>query len=140
MRRRRQKQAEEAYRRNAANVDQFVAGGKLHTSNSSMNDSRIDPSFVDRRQSNGSIADNEDYSRRILKVWTHPLLWHARTNRMIGHQRISIQQKAIGNNTSLPMHTLSPRVIHDFRYPLPCVHPTATTLPPLPRTAVCDHA
>ncbi|KAH7085345.1 hypothetical protein BKA63DRAFT_485290 [Paraphoma chrysanthemicola] len=68
LRRRRQKQAEEDYRRNAANVDQFVAGGKLHTSNSSMNDSRIDPSFVDRRQSNGSIADNEDYSRRILKV------------------------------------------------------------------------
>jgi len=68
LRRRRQKQAEEDYRRNAANVDQFVAGGKLHTSNSSMNDSRIDPSFGDRRQSNGSIADNEDYSRRILKV------------------------------------------------------------------------
>lgn len=68
LRRRRQKQAEEDYRRNAANVDQFVAGGKLHTSNSSMNDSRIDPSFMDRRQSNGSIADNEDYSRRILKV------------------------------------------------------------------------
>jgi cell wall integrity and stress response component len=68
MRRRRQKQAEEDYRRNAANVDSFVSGGKLHTSNSSMNDSRIDPSFMDRRQSNGSIADNEDYSRRILKV------------------------------------------------------------------------
>jgi cell wall integrity and stress response component len=67
LRRRRQKQAEEDYR-NAANVDQFVSGGKLHTSNSSMNDSRLDPSFVDRRQSNGSIADNEDYSRRILKV------------------------------------------------------------------------
>jgi cell wall integrity and stress response component len=68
MRRRRQKQAEEDYRRNAANIDQFVSGGKLHTSASSMNDSRIDPSFMDRRQSNGSIADNEDYSRRILKV------------------------------------------------------------------------
>jgi len=68
MRRRRQKQAEDDYRRNAANVDNFVAGGKLHTSASSMNDSRIDPSFMDRRQSNGSIADNEDYSRRILKV------------------------------------------------------------------------
>ena len=68
LRRRRQKQAEEDYRRNAANVDSFVSGGKLHTSNSSMNDSRIDPSFMDRRQSNGSIADNEDYSRRILKV------------------------------------------------------------------------
>ncbi|KAL5113941.1 WSC domain [Pleosporales sp. CAS-2024a] len=68
LRRRRQKQAEDDYRRNAANVDQFVSGGKLHTSASSMNDSRIDPSFMDRRQSNGSIADNEDYSRRILKV------------------------------------------------------------------------
>lgn len=67
LRRRRQKQAEEDYRRNAANVDQFVSGGKT-TSASSMNDSRIDPSFMDRRQSNGSIADNEDYSRRILKV------------------------------------------------------------------------
>jgi cell wall integrity and stress response component len=52
-----------------ANVNAFVNGGKLHTSNSSMNDSRLDPSFVDRRQSNGSIADNEDYSRRILKVY-----------------------------------------------------------------------
>jgi cell wall integrity and stress response component len=66
MRRRRQQQAEEDYRRNAANVNSFVNGGK--TSASSMNDSRLDPSFVDRRQSNGSIADNEDYSRRILKV------------------------------------------------------------------------
>lgn len=69
LRRRRQRQAEEDYRRNAANVNSFVNGGKLHTSNSSMNDSRIDPSFMDRRQSNGSIADNEDYSRRILKVY-----------------------------------------------------------------------
>ncbi|KAF1843654.1 uncharacterized protein K460DRAFT_378747 [Cucurbitaria berberidis CBS 394.84] len=68
LRRRRQRQAEEDYRRNAANVNGFVNGGKLHTSNSSMNDSRLDPSFMDRRQSNGSIADNEDYSRRILKV------------------------------------------------------------------------
>jgi len=68
LRRKRQQQAEEDYRRNAANINNFVNGGKLHTSNSSMNDSRLDPSFVDRRQSNGSIADNEDYSRRILKV------------------------------------------------------------------------
>lgn len=33
------------------------------------NDSRLDPSMVERRTSNGSIfADNEDYSRRILRV------------------------------------------------------------------------
>ncbi|EOA89608.1 uncharacterized protein SETTUDRAFT_159209 [Exserohilum turcica Et28A] len=68
LRRKRQQQAEEDYRRNAANANAFVGSGKLHTSNSSMNDSRLDPSFMDRRQSNGSIADNEDYSRRILKV------------------------------------------------------------------------
>ena len=66
LRRRRQRQVEEDYRRNAAGVNDFINGGK--TSASSMNDSRIDPSFMDRRQSNGSIADNEDYSRRILKV------------------------------------------------------------------------
>lgn len=66
LRRRRQRQVEEDYRRNAAGVNEFINGGK--TSASSMNDSRIDPSFMDRRQSNGSIADNEDYSRRILKV------------------------------------------------------------------------
>ncbi|KAF2630085.1 hypothetical protein BU25DRAFT_456493 [Macroventuria anomochaeta] len=66
LRRRRQRQAEEDYRRNAVGVNDFINGGK--TSASSMNDSRIDPSFMDRRQSNGSIADNEDYSRRILKV------------------------------------------------------------------------
>ena len=66
LRRRRQRQAEEDYRRNAAGVNDFINGGK--TGASSINDSRIDPSFMDRRQSNGSIADNEDYSRRILKV------------------------------------------------------------------------
>ncbi|KAJ4335207.1 Protein SLG1 [Ascochyta clinopodiicola] len=66
LRRRRQHQAEEDYRRNAAGVNDFINGGK--TGASSINDSRIDPSFMDRRQSNGSIADNEDYSRRILKV------------------------------------------------------------------------
>lgn len=66
LRRRRQHQAEADYRRNAAGVNDFINGGK--TGASSINDSRIDPSFMDRRQSNGSIADNEDYSRRILKV------------------------------------------------------------------------
>lgn len=68
LRRRRQRQAEEDYRRNAANVNAFVNGGKGHTATSSLNDSRLDPSFMDRRTSSGSIADNEDYSRRILKV------------------------------------------------------------------------
>ncbi|KAF2658070.1 hypothetical protein K491DRAFT_713843 [Lophiostoma macrostomum CBS 122681] len=67
LRRKRRQQIEEDYRRNAA-INSFTAGGKPHTSNSSMTDSRLDPEFMNRRASNGSIADNEDYSRRILKV------------------------------------------------------------------------
>lgn len=67
LRRQRRRELEEEHRRQAA-VNSFTAGGKLHTSNSSMTDSRLDPEFMGRRQSNGSIADNEDYSRRILKV------------------------------------------------------------------------
>lgn len=67
LRHKRRREVEEEYRRQAA-VNSFVAGNKLHTSNSSMTDSRLDPEFMMRRQSNGSIADNEDYSRRILKV------------------------------------------------------------------------
>lgn len=75
LRRQKRQSVEEEYRRQAA-VNSFVSGGKLHTSNSSMTDSRLDPEFMARRQSNGSIADNEDYSRRILKVgriaqWHH---------------------------------------------------------------------
>ncbi|KAF2751824.1 hypothetical protein M011DRAFT_454715 [Sporormia fimetaria CBS 119925] len=67
LRRKKRRELEEEHRRQAA-VSSFVNGGKLHTSNSSMTDSRLDPEFMARRASNGSIADNEDYSRRILKV------------------------------------------------------------------------
>ncbi|OCL10326.1 hypothetical protein AOQ84DRAFT_375017 [Glonium stellatum] len=70
LRQKRRREVEEEYRRQAA-VSSFVGAGKLHTSNSSMNDSRLDPEVMLRRQSDGSIADNEDYSRRILKV-TNP--------------------------------------------------------------------
>jgi cell wall integrity and stress response component len=67
LRHKKRREVEEDYRRQAA-ANSFISGGKLHTSNSSMTDSRLDPEFMNRRQSNGSIADNEDYSRRILKV------------------------------------------------------------------------
>lgn len=71
LRRRRNRAVEEEYRRNAA-VSEFVAGGKgpSHSSNSaSYSDNRLDPTVMaQRRMSDGSIADNEDYSRRILKV------------------------------------------------------------------------
>jgi cell wall integrity and stress response component len=64
LRQRRRREIEAEYKRQAS-VNQFVNGG--HKSNSSMNDSRLDPELV-RRDSTGSIADNQDYSRRILKV------------------------------------------------------------------------
>lgn len=64
LRQKRRREVEEEYKRQAS-VNQFVSGG--HKSNSSMNDSRLDPELV-RRDSTGSIADNQDYSRRILKV------------------------------------------------------------------------
>jgi cell wall integrity and stress response component len=67
LRQKRRREVEDEFRRQA-NINSFTAGGKLHTSNSSMTDSRLDPEFMARRASNGSIADNEDYSRRILKV------------------------------------------------------------------------
>ncbi|RYP69504.1 hypothetical protein DL769_005251 [Monosporascus sp. CRB-8-3] len=69
MRRRRNEEIEEEHRRNAA-VNAFISGGKPPGSSGglSMSDSRLDPVMVNRRMSDGSIADNQDYSRRILRV------------------------------------------------------------------------
>eukprot|EP00300_Choanocystis_sp_HF-7_P037076 c53068_g1_i1.p1 GENE.c53068_g1_i1~~c53068_g1_i1.p1 ORF type:complete len:295 (+),score=13.41 c53068_g1_i1:513-1397(+) len=70
MRHRKRRQIEEEYQRNAA-VSSFISGGKPPTSSGSgsFNDPRIDPAVLaQRRMSDGSIADNQDYSRRILKV------------------------------------------------------------------------
>jgi len=71
MRNRKRKEIEEEYKRNAA-VSSFIAAGKPPMSSggtSSFNDVRLDPAVMaDRRMSDGSIADNKDYSRRILKV------------------------------------------------------------------------
>lgn len=66
--RRKQRKAMEYTHARTANIDNFVAGGKPNSS-SSMSDSRLDPSMMaHRRQSDGSIADNQDFSRRILQV------------------------------------------------------------------------
>jgi cell wall integrity and stress response component len=68
LRHRRNRQVEEEYRRNAA-VSSFISGGKPPTSSGGASfDTRLDPSVAQRRMSDGSIADNQDYSRRILKV------------------------------------------------------------------------
>ena len=64
--RRRRQQLEEEHRRSAV-INGFVGGPKSETS--SANDSRLDPSiYSHRRQSIGSIADERDFSRRILQV------------------------------------------------------------------------
>lgn len=73
MRRRRNAEIEEDHRRNAA-VNAFINGSKPPSSHGSisMTDSRLDPVMANRRMSDGSIADNQDYSRRILRVCDTP--------------------------------------------------------------------
>ncbi|KAI0409342.1 hypothetical protein F4802DRAFT_593618 [Xylaria palmicola] len=68
IRRKRNAELEEEHRRNAA-VNAFISGGKAPRSSGGMSiaDSRMDP-VMNRRMSDGSIADNQDYSRRILRV------------------------------------------------------------------------
>ncbi|KAI9771401.1 MAG: hypothetical protein M1835_006429 [Candelina submexicana] len=71
LRSRKRRAVEEEYRRNAA-ISSAAAADKPPGSAGSMSDSRLEPSvMMQRRQSDGSIADNQDYSRRILKV-TNP--------------------------------------------------------------------
>lgn len=64
----RRKEVEDEYKRQAA-ISSFVAGGKPGSSAGASHDTRLDPVIMtQRRMSDGSIADNQDYSRRILKV------------------------------------------------------------------------
>ena len=59
VRRRKRQQVEEEYKRS-------VAAREL--AKKPQQDHRLDPVMIQRRDSVGSIADNQDYSRRILKV------------------------------------------------------------------------
>ncbi|KAJ0305043.1 hypothetical protein Brms1b_010987 [Colletotrichum noveboracense] len=73
VRRKRNAEIEEEHRRNAA-VNAFIGGSKPPSSSGmSMTDSRMDPTLAHRRMSDGSIADNQDYSRKILRVSFSPL-------------------------------------------------------------------
>ena len=55
------------------NTENPFNNNNLPSSSASMSDSRLEPSvMMQRRQSDGSIADNQDYSRRILKVCLSP--------------------------------------------------------------------
>lgn len=69
--RHRKQKALEAERRRHEAMTSFVTGEKA-PSTFSLNDARLEPSVMfQRRQSDGSIMmDNQDYSRRILKVRT----------------------------------------------------------------------
>ncbi|KAK0648619.1 hypothetical protein B0T16DRAFT_388812 [Cercophora newfieldiana] len=66
MRRKRNREIEEEHQRHAA-VNSFVSG-KTGSSGGSITDARLDPVMAQRRMSDGSIADNHDYSRKILRV------------------------------------------------------------------------
>ncbi|KKY33527.1 putative wsc domain containing protein [Diaporthe ampelina] len=69
MRQKRNREIEEEHRRNAA-VNAFMGGKPPGSSGgySMETDTRLDPVMAQRRMSSGSIADNQDYSRRILRV------------------------------------------------------------------------
>ncbi|GAB1317853.1 Cell wall integrity and stress response component 1 [Madurella fahalii] len=67
MRKKRNQEIEEEHRRNAA-VNAFIGKPPGSSGGLSMTDSRMDPVMAHRRMSDGSIADNQDYSRRILRV------------------------------------------------------------------------
>jgi len=67
MRRKRNREIEEEHRRNAA-VNAFIGKPPGSSGGTSMSDARLDPVMAHRRMSDGSIADNQDYSRRILRV------------------------------------------------------------------------
>jgi cell wall integrity and stress response component len=84
--RRRQRQEMEDFKKQN-DVSTFV-GGKVDQSRPQMwaPDSRLENDSSGRRVSNGSIADNQDYSRRILQVSTryNPVLSFALSNHLLG--------------------------------------------------------
>ncbi|KAK0729489.1 wsc domain protein [Lasiosphaeris hirsuta] len=67
LRRKRNKEIEEEHRRNAA-VNSFSGKPPSSSGGMSILDARLDPVMAQRRMSDGSIADNQDYSRKILRV------------------------------------------------------------------------
>lgn len=70
LRNRKRRAVENEYQQNAGNGNALGTGT---LSRANMSDSRLEPSvMMQRRQSDGSIADNQDYSRRILKVRPSP--------------------------------------------------------------------
>ena len=74
-RQKRRKEMQREHRRSAAIISNLANHSEKPPSTLSLSDSRLEPSVMfSRRQSDGSIADNQDYSRRILKV--SPLVYN----------------------------------------------------------------
>lgn len=87
MRQKRNREIEEEHRRNAA-VNAFMGGKPPNSSGgySMEADTRLDPVMAQRRLSSGSIADNQDYSRPILRVCSpHPtsIAHETKTNKQL---------------------------------------------------------
>jgi cell wall integrity and stress response component len=82
MRHKRNRDIEEEHRRNAA-VSSFIGSQK---SDKSSNDQRLDPSiYSHRRESIGSIADERDFSRRILQVcYGAPYAYRSMLTQLLG--------------------------------------------------------
>lgn len=70
MKQRKKRALEEEHRRNAE-----ASAAKPPSYNANPFDTRLDPVMAQRRMSDGSIADNQDYSRRILKVGAGGILF-----------------------------------------------------------------
>jgi cell wall integrity and stress response component len=125
LRHNRRKEAEDEFKRQNA-ITNFVEGGK--TSNGApSNDSRLDPHvFAARRDSSGSIADNADYSRRILQVGANNGQW------------ISVWVESDN-----PKRSATPTIFDEFIKPIPpplddderiSSQPTSETTTPFPPT------
>lgn len=92
IRRRRNREIEEEHRRNAA-VSAFMKPPGSSSGYSIDTDARLDPVMAQRRLSSGSIADNQDYSRRILRVSiTHNYSFTKNLSLMhsLGYQRLRL--------------------------------------------------
>ena len=101
LRNRKRRAVEEEYRRNLA--DSY--GSKPPPSSAgSTSDSRLEPSvMMQRRQSDGSIADNQDYSRRILKVGVWSTTTGRNTNMLLDYE--PGRDVAIGKQSSIAAMT-----------------------------------
>jgi cell wall integrity and stress response component len=65
---RNKKRREEEESKRHGDVDAFVSGKTASRPGMWAQESRLDTAATDRRTSSGSLADNQDYSRRILQV------------------------------------------------------------------------